>query len=186
MNVITTFEEITRLLFELRLIFSYPNTTEMSSRRFYISIVLFVMILTAYSCGNNPKPEANKENEKLKETLSVPEPSEDTNTNTISEDTTVIQEATKQNKTPDGPPPNYSSLPGPVGFVKEDNLIMRDKPDVKSNKIASLKMQETIYILETSMIGEGGSQTQYPTWYKIERKNKERGWVKASAVSSGH
>lgn len=144
------------------------------------------MIINASSCGNNTKPEQSQKSGQLDDSLTIPEPSQDTVEIEAPEDTTVIQPVEKKKKMPDGPPPNYSSLPGPVGFVNEDNLIMRDKPGSKSNKIATLKNKETIYILETSMIGEDGNQTQYPTWYRIERKNKERGWVKASAVSSGH
>lgn len=149
-------------------------------------LIMISLLLICASCGNNPKPAENQEAEMLDDSLTIPEPSPDNSEIAIPEDTSVIQPIEEKRKMPDGPPPNYSSLPGPVGFVNEDNLIMRDKPGSKANKIATLKMKETIYILETSLAGEDGNQSQYPTWYKIERMNKERGWVKASAISSGH
>ncbi len=158
----------------------------MSFRILLFSWMLTLLLLSATSCGNNPKPEENLQTEHLDDTIAVSQSSADTSVNSSPDDSTGIQADTKKDRIPDAPPPNYSSLPGPVGFVNEDNLVMRDKPNSKSNKIATLKMKEAIYIIETSMIGDDDKQTEYPTWYRIQRQNKERGWVKASAISSGH
>ncbi len=158
----------------------------MSIRIFLNHCFIFIVLFSAYSCGNNPKPEENKETIELDDSLTIPEPAMDTAEMTGKDNDELTEEKPEKNKIPDGPPPNYSSLPGPVGFVNEANLILREKPNANANKIATLKKKETVYILETSMIGGDGAQTQYPTWYRIETKNKERGWVKASAVSSGH
>lgn len=157
----------------------------MNSRILLFSCVL-LSLLTASSCGNNTKPDAKEETENSEDTSSISGPLYDTVMDETVADSSGIKGVANKNKVPDAPPPNYSSLPGPVGFVSDENLIMREKPSAKSNKIATLKMNETIYIIETSMIGDDDKQTEYPTWYSIERKNKERGWVKASSISSGH
>ena len=158
----------------------------MNIRILHFYRIMIPILLICASCGNNPKPAESQETEKQGDTLTIPEPSNDTGEIAVPEDTSRIQPVVEKKKMPEGPPPNYSSLPGPVGFVNEDNLILREKPAAKSNKITTLKLKETVYILETTMVGEDGALTQYPTWYRVERKNKERGWVKASAVSSGH
>jgi hypothetical protein len=157
----------------------------MNMRIFLLFLTLTSLMIAASSCGNNPKPEVKEETVNPVDTSSISEPTQDTSADEPSKESSNQGNANK-NKAPDGPAPDYSSIPGPVGFVSEDNLVMRDKPDSKSGKIATLKKNETIYILETSMVGEDGKQTEYPTWYRIERKSKERGWVKASEISSGH
>lgn len=158
----------------------------MPMRKLIFSLYLMVLIITGNSCGNNPKPDKNLETELMEDTVSVTAPIQDTAVSTLSQDSTSPPENLSKNKVADAPPPKYSEIPGPVGFVSEDNLVLYSKSSAKSVKLGTLKLNETIYILETIMVDESGAQTQYPTWYRIQRQNKERGWVKASAVSSGH
>lgn len=158
----------------------------MFMRKLIFSLYLMGMIITGISCGNNPKPDKNQETEIMEDTLANTSPKPDTAVSELSNEGTNSPEKQSPNKVADAPPPKYSEIPGPVGFITEDNLIMYSRSSVKSGKLGTLKLNETIYILETIMVDESGVQTQYPTWYRIQRQNKERGWVKASAVSSGH
>lgn len=87
-------------------------------------------------------------------------------------------------KTPDVQT-DYGKLPGPKGFVIRDNVILRTEPGEKFSEVGKLKKNETIYLLETTMNNEAGEATPYPTWYKIERENKQRGWVVATAIDAG-
>lgn len=83
------------------------------------------------------------------------------------------------------PIPDYSNLPGPKGYITRDNSVLRKGPTQRADQVGILKQHEAVYILETTMRNEEGTLTDYPTWHKIERQNKQRGWVVAAAVDTG-
>lgn len=78
-----------------------------------------------------------------------------------------------------------SNRPGPAGYVTKKDLALQADPAPNAAKITTLKQYETVYILETKMTDENGNLSQYPTWYKVERENKERGWVVANGINAG-
>ena len=117
----------------------------MSIRILPFSLILTLLMMTASSCGSNSRPEVSEETEISEDTLSVSEGAQDSPEDEIAEDSPAVQSTVNKNKAPDGPAPDYSALPGPVGFVSDENLIMREKPSAKSNKIATLKMNCLLY-----------------------------------------
>jgi hypothetical protein len=74
---------------------------------------------------------------------------------------------------------------GPPGYVTRDNAVLLTEPVANATKVSTLKKNEIVFILQTIMTDEKGQVTDYPTWYKIERKNKQRGWVTAKSVDAG-
>ena len=85
-------------------------------------------------------------------------------------------------------PEKLSEKPiGPPGFVTKDGAILYAQPSSKSAHIATLKRSENVYILQTSMMDEDGKEQPYPTWFKVQRKNKEKqtGWVIGKQLDSG-
>ena len=93
------------------------------------------------------------------------------------------------NTTVPAPPTKVAGKPlartGPPGYVTKKDVILQAEPSQNAAKVSTLKQYETIYILETKMTDEKGNLMQYPTWYKVERENKERGWVMANGVNAG-
>lgn len=83
------------------------------------------------------------------------------------------------------PVPDYSKLPGPKGYITRDNSVLRKGPTQRADQVGVLKQHEAVYILETTMRNEEGALTDYPTWHKVERQNKQIGWVVAAAVDTG-
>lgn len=85
-------------------------------------------------------------------------------------------------------PEKLSEKPiGPPGFVTKDGAILYAQPSTKSAHIATMKRSENVYILQTSMMDEDGKEQPYPTWFKVQRKNKEKqtGWVIGKQLDSG-
>ncbi|MBL7780548.1 MAG: hypothetical protein JNM22_04965 [Saprospiraceae bacterium] len=85
-------------------------------------------------------------------------------------------------------PEKLSEKPiGPPGFVTKDGAILYAQPSSKSAHIATMKRSENVYILQTSMMDEDGKEQPYPTWFKVQRKNKEKqtGWVMGKQLDSG-
>ncbi|HOY08091.1 MAG TPA: hypothetical protein PLO67_21935 [Saprospiraceae bacterium] len=76
---------------------------------------------------------------------------------------------------------------GPPGFVTRDGTVLYAEPSTKSAQIATMKKTENVYILQTSMMDENGKEQPYPTWFKVQRKNKEKqtGWVIGKMLDSG-
>lgn len=74
---------------------------------------------------------------------------------------------------------------GPPGYVTKDNAVLLTEPVASAEKVSTLKKNEIVFILQTIMTDEKGQVTDYPTWYRIERKNKQKGWVTAKSVDAG-
>ena len=79
----------------------------------------------------------------------------------------------------------HSKTAGPPGYVTREHAILQTEPITSAEKISTLKKNEIVFILQTIMTDDKGQVTDYPTWYKIERKNKQRGWVIAKSVDAG-
>jgi glucan-binding YG repeat protein len=79
-----------------------------------------------------------------------------------------------------------SAVPGPKGYVGKNNVTLFKDQNTHSPKITTLQKGSTIYLLETSMINEKGELSNYPTWYKIQTKDKKTGWVEGSDIHFGH
>ena len=75
--------------------------------------------------------------------------------------------------------------PGVAGYVTRDLALLQTEPAAGAPKISTLKKNEIIYILQTIMTDEKGQVTEYPTWYRVERENKQTGWVLAKSVVAG-
>lgn len=134
-----------------------------------------LLAIFAASCGNDPNTAKKKASEMLvSPTLAQIDTQRPINP----------APAPRPLKTPDVQT-DYGKLPGPKGFVIRDHAILRTAPKEKSSEIGKLKKDESIYLLETTMLNEAGEQTPYPTWYKIERENKQKGWVVATAIDAG-
>lgn len=146
-------------------------------------VFLLFWAIVAVSCGNNPHtakkqtPEAgaSKTETPVSPTLASIDTQRPINP----------APAPRRPKVPETAPQDYSKLPGPKGFVIGDNAVLRSEPAEKSPEIGKLNNNETIYLLENTMRNEAGELTSYPTWYKIERENKQRGWVSASSINAG-
>jgi hypothetical protein len=96
--------------------------------------------------------------------------------------------AGKNTPTPIVHPEKMQEKPvGPPGFVTKDGTILYSKQSTQSAPIATMKRTENVYILETSMMDENGQEQPYPTWFKVQRKNREKqtGWVIGKALDSG-
>lgn len=78
-----------------------------------------------------------------------------------------------------------AKTPGPPGYITQKDAALQNEPNPRAPSIATLNQYETVYILETIFTDEQGKETEYPTWYKVERENKQRGWVKGRSVNSG-
>ncbi len=78
-----------------------------------------------------------------------------------------------------------SRPPGVAGYITRDDAPLHKEPVASAGKVSTLKKNEIVYILEMIMTDEKGQVTEYPTWYRIERKNKQRGWVLAKSVVAG-
>ena len=88
-------------------------------------------------------------------------------------------------KYPAAPEASRSTALWPSGYITRGNAVLMSDPAAKASKISTLKQYEVVFILETVMRDEQGRPTNLPTWYKIERKDKTRGWVVASAINAG-
>lgn len=82
-------------------------------------------------------------------------------------------------------PAKSAPKPGPPGYITQKDMILQAEPASNAARINTLKQYEIIYILETLMTDEQGRKSPYPTWYKVERENKEIGWVVAKGVNAG-
>ena len=78
-----------------------------------------------------------------------------------------------------------SNSAGPPGSVVQNNVPLKASPSQKAATVATLKQRELVNILETIMTDEQGRTTEYPTWYKVELKNKKQGWVERKFIDAG-
>lgn len=78
-----------------------------------------------------------------------------------------------------------SRPPGVAGYITRDDTPLHTEPVASARKVSTLKKNEIVYIIQTIMTDEKGQVTEYPTWYQVERKNKQRGWVLAKSVVAG-
>jgi len=92
---------------------------------------------------------------------------------------------TQSQKPPPAPANPKSKPPGPVGYVTQKEAVLQTEPAPNAATIAPLSQYENIYILETIFTDDQGRQAEYPTWYKVERQNKQQGWVKGKHINSG-
>lgn len=78
-----------------------------------------------------------------------------------------------------------SKKPGPPGYIPKNNVLLLAEPKSTAATVATLNQYETVYILDKIFTDEQGQESEYPTWYNIERENKQRGWVKGGSVAFG-
>jgi hypothetical protein len=72
--------------------------------------------------------------------------------------------------------------PGPPGYVSKKEAILQAEPTSNAAKIATLKQNETIYLLETKMTDEAGKSYNIPQWYKVQCSDGKKGWLKSQFV----
>lgn len=159
----------------------------MSGRILLFFESLLMVVFIGISCKNDPAAAKKTVSDNIPDISNAAAPAAK-QTLTTSADT---QPAATQ-KTPEPKPkqdatpiPDYSKLPGPKGYITRDNSVLRKGPTQRADQISTLKQHEAVYILETTMRNEDGVLTDYPTWHKVERQNKQRGWVVAAAVDTG-
>ncbi|MBL7796780.1 MAG: hypothetical protein JNJ90_09780 [Saprospiraceae bacterium] len=75
--------------------------------------------------------------------------------------------------------------PGPPGYITQKNVALLKEPASGAATVAPLNQYENVYILETIFTDEAGRESEYPTWYKVERANKQQGWVKGGLLNAG-
>lgn len=146
---------------------------------------LFLLSGLAVSCKNEPKTP----------TAPVPTVSQNPkrgggSIDTSRSETVAVIEGTPQARPGSEPdltavPKQKSKSPGPPGYITRENVSIYAEPSLKSRKVASVKLYENVHILETRMREEDGSVSPYPTWYKVERENKQRGWVQGNSLNGG-
>jgi len=73
--------------------------------------------------------------------------------------------------------------PGPPGYIAKKEAILQAEPASNAPKIATLKQNETIYLLETKMTDEAGRPYDIPQWYKVQCSDGKKGWIKSQFVS---
>jgi hypothetical protein len=71
----------------------------------------------------------------------------------------------------------------PTGFIGRENVGFFSEPSSNSQKISTLKIYESVVILETKMTDEAGNTYDIPQWYKVQLTSKKTGWVIGSALT---
>lgn len=71
---------------------------------------------------------------------------------------------------------------GSPAYISKKDAILQAEPSPNASKIANLKQYETVYILETKMTDESGKTYDVPQWYKIQRSEGQKGWIKSQFV----
>lgn len=72
--------------------------------------------------------------------------------------------------------------PGPAAYVAKKDAILQVEPTSNAAKVATLKQNETIYLLETKMTDESGKSYDIPQWYKVQCSDGKKGWLKSQFV----
>lgn len=71
----------------------------------------------------------------------------------------------------------------PTGFIGRENIGFYTEPSTSSKKISTLKIYESVIILETKMTDEAGKSYDMPQWYKVQLTNKQIGWIIGSSLT---
>lgn len=150
----------------------------------HIAVCLLPLVILA-SCDNDPTAAKKQATEPSQNTARIKTPVSPTVASIDTQRPINPAPAPRKLKASETQPQDYGKLPGIKGFVIRDNAVLRTAPKQTSGEMVKLKKNEIIYILETTMKNEAGEQTPYPTWYKIERENKQQGWVLATAIDAG-
>lgn len=146
---------------------------------------LLIAFSISQGCSGDPKKTTRPTTET---TPAVPENGSADNA-AMSKETPAQQRqeqvAVKQEEKPVAAPVKEEKTPGPPGYVTRENIFLLESPQANAIKICPLKRYEIISILETKMTDERGQYSDYPTWYRVELKNKKQGWVVGNSVSAG-
>ncbi|MCC6281164.1 MAG: hypothetical protein IT262_11215 [Saprospiraceae bacterium] len=175
------------------------------ARRHLIVLYMLLLIGVGYSCKGDPA--ANKKTDTGSNTAATENKIPDSNNQAVAPDTKASTPSTgkkhlsidtsrnenqplyEKDRTKNIPAPvteaSQSKPIGPPGYVTKDNAVLLTKPVAGATKVSALKKNEIVFILQTIMTDENGQVTDYPTWYRIERKSKQTGWVIAKAVDAG-
>ena len=157
------------------------------NKLFIISFISFTSLL---SCKNQPNPNVNHITTKgVNNESGLTENKKPKSSDTLNQLPKPNPEAQKTTSTDlpvESGTVETSAVPGPKGYVSKNNVPLYKDQNNLSTKITSLQKGLTIYLLETSMINEKGELSDYPTWYKIQTKDKKTGWVKGSDIHFGH
>lgn len=164
------------------------------------------VLIFVYSCGSEPATTANKPATETQpvNTAVAPNATEsapaatatnkpkhlsiDTNSNASRANYEKPTASTPSTPSPIINPEKLHEKPiGPPGFVTRDGTVLYAKPNSGSAHLATMKKTENVYILETSLTDENGQLQTLPTWYKVQRKTKQKetGWVKGNSLDSG-
>ncbi len=77
----------------------------------------------------------------------------------------------------------YVQPAGPTGYISRENVALLEHPVTTARRIGTFKIYEEVVILETQMTDEQGVAQDIPQWYRVQRQDKTRGWVKANCLS---
>jgi len=164
-----------------------------------LTLVLVVLLALGEACGTGVQPGKKQSAPAVPETSpavrqSEPAPSEAVQSvgakpNHFSLDTgrqasQPVPERVQPNIAPP-PPPSKTKPAGPPGYITRKNVALLAEPASNATPIATLNQYENVYILETIFTDEAGRESEYPTWYKVERENKQQGWVKGGLLNAG-
>lgn len=172
---------------------------------FFIRFTLLMIALLALgeACNSAPQPEKKQPAPPVSESTPTPAPGQSeqaptipataTKPNHFSLDTSrqanqpksdniraTQSEASQLTASNSKPKP-----PGPPGYITKKNVALLTEPASNATPIATLNQHENVFILETIFTDEAGRESEYPTWYKVERENKQQGWVKGGLLNAG-
>jgi len=71
----------------------------------------------------------------------------------------------------------------PTGYIGRENIVLYSEPATTSQQLSTLKINESVIILETKMTDDAGKSFPIPQWYKVQLANKKVGWVIGRAVT---
>lgn len=79
--------------------------------------------------------------------------------------------------------PIANAAGNPTGYISRKNVVLQEKPAADAPKVGSMKIYETVVILETKMTDDAGKAFDVPQWYKVQLSNKQIGWVVSRSVT---
>ncbi len=71
----------------------------------------------------------------------------------------------------------------PTGYIGRENIVFYSEPSTTAQKLSTLKINESVIILETKMTDEAGKSFDLPQWFKVQLSNKKVGWVVGRSVT---
>jgi Bacterial SH3 domain len=71
----------------------------------------------------------------------------------------------------------------PTGYIGRENIVLYGEPSTNAQNLGTLKINESVIILETKMTDETGKSFPMPQWYKVQLTNKKVGWVVGRSIT---